>query len=119
VGPPRKLFQEWLDKRARENLKGLIGVYLCMETLRQIRLHFGLLIIIMAAMFGALLGFLAGRSIHTCSPVAGAYTPPLLDTTSFDIDGVVIEAYVDSKGRVWNYRVISKRPESERFVTSD
>jgi hypothetical protein len=60
----------------------------------------------MAAMFGALLGFLAGRFIHVGSRVALVYTPPLLESASVDTDGVVIEAYVDSKGRVWNYRVI-------------
>ena len=76
-----------------------------METLRRIRSHFGLLIV--GAMFGALLGFLAGRSIHMASPVASVYTPPVLQSASVHPDGVLIEAYLDSKGRVWNYRIIS------------
>jgi hypothetical protein len=76
-----------------------------METLRRIRSHFGLLVV--AATFGALLGFLAGRSIRTASRVASAYTPPVLESASVHADGVVIEVYVDSKGREWNYRVIS------------
>jgi hypothetical protein len=58
-------------------------------------------------MFGALLGFLGGRSIHSASRVASVYTPPVLESASLHADGVVVEAYVDSKGRVWNYRVIS------------
>jgi hypothetical protein len=58
-------------------------------------------------MFGALLGFLIGRSIHTASRVASVYTPPVLESASVHADGVVIEAYVDSKGRVRNYRVVS------------
>jgi hypothetical protein len=58
-------------------------------------------------MFGALLGFLAGRSIHMASPVASVYTPPVLQSASVHPDGVLIEAYLDSKGRVWNYRIIS------------
>jgi len=76
-----------------------------METLRRIRSHFGLLVV--GAMFGALLGLLAGRSIHMVSRVASVYTPPVLESASFLPDGVVIEAYVDSKGRVWNYRITS------------
>jgi hypothetical protein len=76
-----------------------------METLRRIRSRFGLLVV--AAMFGALLGFLGGRFSHTASRVASVYTPPVLESASVHPDGVVIEAYVDSKGRVWNYRVIA------------
>ena len=76
-----------------------------MVTLRRIRSHFGLLVV--GAMFGGLLGFLAGRSIHMAPHVASVYTPPVLESASVHPDGVVIEAYVDSKGRVWNYRVIS------------
>lgn len=75
-----------------------------METLRR-RPHFGLLAV--AAMFGALLGFLAGRSIHMASGVATVYTPPVLESSSVHADRVVIEAYLDSNGRVWNYRVVS------------
>jgi hypothetical protein len=93
---------------SRGNLEYLIGVYLFMETLRRIRSHFGLLLV--AAIFGALLGFLAGRSIHMASRVASVYTPPVLESASIHADGVVIEAFVDSKGRVWNYRVISNGP---------
>ena len=89
----------------RGNPEYLIGVYLCMETLRRIRSHFGLLVV--AALFGALPGFLAGRFIHTATRVALVYTPPVLEPASVRADGVVIEAYVDSKGRVSHYRVIS------------
>jgi hypothetical protein len=58
-------------------------------------------------MFGALLGYLAGSSIHMASRIGSVYTPPVLESASIHADAVVIEAYVDSKGRVWNYRVIS------------
>ena len=76
-----------------------------METLGRIRSHFGSLVL--GAMFGALLGFLAGRSVQMASRVGPVYTPPVLESASVHPDGVVIEAYVDSKGRVLNYRVIS------------
>jgi hypothetical protein len=81
-----------------------------METLRRIRPHFALLVV--AAMFGALLGFVGGRSSHTASPVASVYTPPVLESTSIHADRVIIEAYVDSHGRIWNYRVISNDGET-------
>jgi hypothetical protein len=58
-------------------------------------------------MFGALFGFLAGRYIHTASPNMSVYTPPVLETAFIQADGVVVEAHLDSKGRVSNYRVIS------------
>jgi hypothetical protein len=89
----------------RGNLECLIGVYRSMEKLRRTRSHVSLLVV--AAMFGALLGFLAGRCIHTASRVASVYTPPVLESASVHADGLVVEAYVDSKGRVWDYRVIS------------
>jgi hypothetical protein len=59
-----------------------------------------------ATVFGALFGFLAGRYIHTASPNVSVYTPPVLETASAHVDGVVVEAHVDSKGRVSTYRVI-------------
>jgi hypothetical protein len=58
-------------------------------------------------MFGAAFGFLAGRYIHMASPSVSVYTPPVLETAFVHADGVVVEAHVDSKGRVSNYRVIS------------
>lgn len=76
-----------------------------METLRPNRSHFGLLVV--AVMFGALFGFLAGRYIHVASPNMSVYTPPVLETAFIQADGVVVEAHLDSKGRVSNYRVIS------------
>jgi len=41
------------------------------------------------------------------SAVASVYTPPVLESASVHAERVVIEASVDSKGRVWNYRVVS------------
>ena len=76
-----------------------------MGTLRRIRSHFTLIVV--AMMFGALFGFLAGRHIHPASPNVSVYTPPVLETASVHADGVVVEAHVDSKGRVSTYRVIS------------
>jgi hypothetical protein len=58
-------------------------------------------------MFGALFGFVAARYIHTASRSVSVYTPAVLETAFIDADGVVVEAQVDSKGRVSNYRVIS------------
>jgi len=76
-----------------------------METLRRSRSLFGLLVV--AIMFGALFGFLAGRYIHMASPNMSGYTPPVLETPFIHADGVVVEAHLDSKGRVSNYRVVS------------
>ena len=60
------------------------------------------------ATFGSLLGFLAARSIDVSRSFASAYIPPRLQQTpAVGADLVVIEAYVDSTGRVWDYRVIS------------
>jgi uncharacterized protein YbaP (TraB family) len=58
-------------------------------------------------MLGALFGFVAGRHIHMASPNVSVYTPPVLETAFIHADGVVVEAQVDSNGRVSNYRVIS------------
>jgi hypothetical protein len=71
-----------------------------MEKLGRTRSHFGLLVV--AAMFGALLGFLAGRSIHLASRVASVYTPPVLESapvelylkagrTPFDVNSVYLK----------------------------
>jgi len=73
------------------------------------RRRFGLLI--PAVIAGVLLGFLAAHSIYA-SPggTSGLYTPPRLSQTalaSASTNSLVIEAYVDSRGRVWDYRVIS------------
>jgi len=73
-----------------------------METMRS---HFGLLITV--ATFGALVGFLADRSIDVSSRVASAYTPPHLQQAPSVGADLVIEAYVDLTGRVSDYRVIS------------
>jgi len=62
---------------------------------------------VVAAIFGTLLGFIGGRSSHTAPRVASVYTPPILKSTPDHADRVVIEADVDSHGRVWNYRVVS------------
>src|SRR4029077_2346452 len=83
----------------------MLGVYPCMETPRRIGSRIGLLAI--AAMFGALLGFMGARASHTSSRVALVYTAPVLESTAVHADRVVIEAYIDAHGRVWNYRVIS------------
>jgi hypothetical protein len=58
-------------------------------------------------MFGALFGFVTGRYIQVASPSVSVYTPPALETALIHADGVVVEAHVDSEGRVSNYRVIS------------
>jgi len=76
-----------------------------METLRRISSRFGLLIT--CATFGALVGFLADRSIDVSSRVAAAYTPPHLQQAPSVGADLVIEAYVDPTGRVSDYRVIS------------
>jgi len=76
-----------------------------METLRRIRSHFVLLITV--ATFGALVGFLAVRSIDVSRRGASAYTPPHLQQAPSVGANLVIEAYVDLTGRVSDYRVIS------------
>ncbi|MGA7472924.1 MAG: hypothetical protein WBW60_09350 [Candidatus Sulfotelmatobacter sp.] len=79
------------------------------------RCHFGLLI--PAVIAGALLGLLAAHSIYSNpAGASGLYTPPRLNQTalaSATTDSLVIEAYVDSRGRVWNYRVISSAQGSK------
>jgi len=86
-----------------------------METLRLIRSHFGLLITV--ATFGALVGFLAARSIDVSRRVASAYTPPHLQQAPSVGDDLVIEVYVDSAGRVSDYRVISNGRGSKDFFS--
>ena len=61
-----------------------------METLRRIRSHFGLLITV--ATFGALVGFLAARSIDVSRRVSSAYTPPHLQQAPSVGADLVIEA---------------------------
>ena len=88
-----------------------------METLRRIRSQVGLLVV--SLMFGALFGFLAGRSIPVASPNVLVYTPPILESASVHADGVVVEAHVDSKGRVSNYRVISNGRNGVKGLSSE
>jgi hypothetical protein len=58
--------------------------------------------------FGALLGFLAAHFIHADVRVGSVYTPPYLEqAVAIDHNSIVIEADVDAKGRVWNYRILS------------
>src|SRR6266478_3608448 len=76
-----------------------------MRRLRRVTSHFGLLI--MVAILGALLGFLAARSINLCRDFASAYTPPRLQQALSGTADLVIEARVDSTGRISDYRVIS------------
>ena len=88
-----------------------------METFRN-RCRFGLLIPSVIA--AALLGFLAAHSIYANpSGASGLYTPPRLNQTalaSATTDSLVIEAYVDSRGRVWDYRVISSAQGSKALT---
>lgn len=77
-----------------------------MQILQRIRSHYDLLAI--AVVFGALLGFLAARFIDADARVEAVYTPPQLErAVAIDYNSVVIEADVDAKGRVWNYRFVS------------
>ena len=73
-----------------------------METLRRIRSHFVLLMTV--ATFGALVGFLAARSIDVSRRVASAYTPPHLQQAPSVGADLVIEAYVIERGE---YRTIA------------
>ena len=88
-----------------------------METFRY-RCRFGLLI--PAVIAGVLLGFLVAHSnyaYHRCA--SGLYTPPRLKQTalaSATTDSLVIEAFVDSRGRVWDYRVISSAQGSKALT---
>ena len=83
---------------------GSESIYL-METLRLVRSHFALLV--MVAVFGSLLGFVAARSTNRRCDFGSIYIPPrLLQTPTGDADWV-IEARVDSRGRVSDYRIIS------------
>jgi hypothetical protein len=70
-------------------------------------------------MFGASLGFLAAHFIHIGPRVASAYTPPHLEqAVAIDHNSIVIEADVDAKGRVWNYRFVSNG-QSLRNLSSE
>jgi hypothetical protein len=79
-----------------------MGIFRC-------RCRFGLLI--PAVIAGGLLGFLTAHSIYADpGEASGLYTPPRLNQTalaSAATDSVVIEAEVDSRGRVSDYRVLS------------
>jgi hypothetical protein len=77
-----------------------------MQSIQRIRSHYDLLVI--AVMFGASLGFLAAHFIHIGPRVASAYTPPHLEeAVPADANSLFIEADVDTRGRVWNYRILS------------
>jgi hypothetical protein len=83
-----------------------------METIRRVGSHFGSLI--MGVALGAVLGFGAAAFIHMRHRPRSVYTPLRLEhTVSPDPNSVFVEANVDSRGRVWNYRVLSNGKGAE------
>jgi hypothetical protein len=81
------------------------------EAFRRIRSNSGLLVATVT--IGALLGLVATRFVQSRTPIAAVYRAPHLEhALPVDTNSVFIEACVDSKGRVWNYRVISNRRAS-------
>jgi len=75
-------------------------------------------------MFGLLIGTLIPRQYSGADVPTMLYTPPQLSFAPFGLeagslngDALVIEAYIDSHGRVQDYRVLSAPPDAEGAIS--